>query len=248
MTTRYRLFLCPSRRKKQSRARQVSSSSAHPHTRRLAGAPTRAPCCFRLGNYIPTGYQFIPSSSTGLARGLAHLGNHDETLGKEASFFFFSRLTTDICSHPLGVWGCCRLYGIPSRIARIADRFRFSPRTCQGRACIERTDESCSLLAGSRPTTIVHFLLVYFSFTVYISDSSLLTFVSFPFSPLRFLVSEGRSQPKEGSLARLLALLDSLSCAAHDPWPSPHSLSHISNTPSPTSLSHPILAPRLPLP
>lgn len=157
-------------------------------------------------------------------------------------------MTTDICSHPLGVWGCCRLYGIPSRIARIADRFRFSPRTCQGRACIERTDESCSLLAGSRPTTIVHFLLVYFSFTVYISDSSLLTFVSFPFSPLRFLVSEGRSQPKEGSLARLLALLDSLSCAAHDPWPSPHSLSHISNTPSPTSLSHPILAPRLPLP
>jgi hypothetical protein len=99
---------------------------------------------------------------------------------------------------------------VSSRVSK--DRFRFSPGSCQARACIERTftNESCQSLVSSRSNddrsrSLARTTVFFYFFWSFFLDPSLLTFVYFPFSHLRFLVSVGRSQPKEGSLARALA-------------------------------------------
>jgi hypothetical protein len=88
-------------------------------------------------------------------------------------------------------------WAVRFRVSRVSkDGFRSSPGGCQGQ--VKRASRVASRWLARGPTTIVLARSHRFS----LLDPSLVTFVWLPFSPSRFLVSERRPQPKEGSLAR----------------------------------------------
>ena len=132
---------------------------------------------------IPTGHHFIPSS---LDRGHALLGTHDETLRMRQVFFALD--DRYMLWPPSSAPGREKnVGGTVSRIALITDRFRFSPRSCQGRerASNEPRRVACWLASNEDRSLALSFFIFYFFYFLFSQflHSSLLTFVLFPFSP-----------------------------------------------------------------